>query len=58
MVMGALTGPSAMSGSDIGFATSAATAVCAMAPPAKGIGVTANVTRDKAMARAWRLGFN
>ena len=62
MVTGALAGPSAMSGSDTGFATSAAVAFapwrrrpeCSGAKAAK----AANPTRDMAQAKAWRMTIN
>src|SRR5450755_609360 len=58
MVTAALALPSAMSGSDTGFATSAAAAFCANASPISGCGAwqarAASPASDRATARAWR----
>src|ERR1019366_3734643 len=58
MDTGAFAGPSAISGSDIGFATSAAVAVCAMASPIGCSGAkatrAASPASDRAAAKARR----
>src|ERR1700726_2672887 len=56
MVTEALAGPSAISGSDTGFAASAATAFCAMASVIRQGGASpARTASDRAVAKARRV---
>src|SRR5690349_19176642 len=57
MVTGAFAEPIAISGSDTGFATAAAIALCAIAGPMRGGGARIGRTRDNAAARTRRGSF-